>query len=194
MNGNSQPKQPAVRPGLLIFLLIILGGALYWNFFMQPKPAPVSPAPPATTAAPLTNNINTLNQPETQDPKLSTGPVSKRDLFLPPPSIIVARRSKDNNDISSNKPVWNEPKLIKPGQEISNAKVNENPEKPILKGIVGTASTQVIIVRYQNKSYLLKLGEILPGTEYRVAEISGSEVVLLSPKGRLKLDKKERAK
>ncbi len=193
MNGNSQAKQPAARPGLLIILALVLAGALYWSFFMQPKLAPLAPTPPATTVKPLTNTNNIWDQPETQNLKLNTEPVSKRDVFLPPPSVIASRRNKDNDVNLSNKPVWNEPALVKPSQGISNVK-EENPEKPILKGIVGTASAQVVIVRHQNKSYLLKLGEILPGTEYRVTEINSSEVVLLSPKGRLKLDKKERDK
>lgn len=195
MNGNSQEKQPAVRPGLLVVLLIALAGTLYWRFFMQPQPAPISPTGPPTVVPPLTDNITAGEQPETEKVKLSTGPMSKRDLFLPPPMIIAARRSKDSNISPSNRPVGNEPQLIKPDQGFLTAvKPDENPEKPVLKGIIGTESSQVIIVRYQNKSYLLKLGEILPGTKYRVAEINESSVTLLTPKGRLKLDKKERAK
>ncbi len=193
MNGNSQEKQPAVRPGLLIVLFIVLGAALYWNFFMQPKPTPVSPVPPASNIRQWTNE-NTGNPPEVEDFIISTGPISKRDLFLPPSSIIVARRRKDNVN-PSNQPVWNEPALVSPDQGLTDLiKEGENSEKPILKGIVGTTSTQVAIVRYQNKSFLLKLGEILPGTEYRVTEINSNELILLSPKGLLKLDKKERAK
>ncbi len=163
---------------------------------MQPAPAPYNSTPPSSTVTvPLTDNINTGIESDTKDLKFITGPISKRDIFLPPPSLIAARRSKDNNVNRSEQPVWNEPKLVKPDQEVSPVnKGEDNPEKPILKVIMGTASTQVIIVRYQNKSYMLKLGEILPGTEYRVAEITGSTVILLSPKGRLKLDRKERTK
>lgn len=192
MNGNSQEKQPAVRPGLLIVLFIVLGAALYWNFFMQPKPAPVSPVPPTSNITPWTNDkIN--NPSEMEGFKISTGPVSNRDLFLPPPSIILARRRKDNDN--QPQPVWNEPALIRPDQGLTDIiKEDENKEKPVLKGIVGTFSTQVAIVRYQNKSFLLKLGEILPGSEYRVTEIDSDQITLQSPKGLLKLDKKERAK
>lgn len=193
MNGKSQEKQPAVRPGFLIVLFIVLGAALYWNFMMQPKPAPVSPVPPAPENAPLTSG-NISDQPEMEEFKVSTGPISNRDLFLPPPSIIAARRRRDNIS-PSNQPARNESVLIRPDQGLTSAiKGEENPEKPVLKGIVGTASTQVIIVRYKNKSYLLKLGEILPGTEYRVVEIDSNEVKLLSSKGLLILDKKARAK
>lgn len=192
MNGNSQEKQPAVRPGLLIVLLIVLGGVLYLNF-MQPKTAPVSPVPPSSKNTPWTNG-NIGDQPEREEFKTSSGPVSNRDLFLPPPSIILARRRKDNAH-QPNQPVWNEPALIRLDQGLTDViKEDENTEKPILKGIVGTASTQVAIVRYQNKSFLLKLGEILPGSEYRVTEIDRDQVTLLSPKGLLKLDKKEGAK
>ncbi|MGE5604957.1 MAG: hypothetical protein ACM3YE_04610 [Bacteroidota bacterium] len=193
MNGNSQEKQPAVRPGLLILLFIALGAALYWNFFKQPKPAQVIPTPPTSNIAPLTNS-DISSKPEMEDNLIGTGPVSKRDLFLPPPSVIVARRRKDNANQPS-QPVWNEPALIRPDQGLTDIiKEDENTEKPVLKGIIGTSSTQVAIVRYQNKSFLLKLGEILPGSEYRVTEIDSSQVTLLSPKGLLKLDKKERAK
>jgi len=193
MNGGSQEKQPAVRPGLLIVLFIVLGAALYWNFFMQPKPAPVSPIPPASNITPWTNG-NISNPAETEEFTINMGPVSKRDLFLPPPSIITARRRKDHVN-QPNQPVWNGPALIRPDQGLTDIiKEEENSEKPVLKGIVGTASTQVAIVRYQNKSFLLKLGEILPGSEYRVTEIDSSQVTLQSSKGLLKLDKKERAK
>lgn len=193
MNGKPQEKQPAVRPGFLIVLFIVLGAALYWNFLMQPKPAPVSPTLPAPKDTPWTNG-NTSNQPEKEEFKISTGPISNRDLFLPPSLIIAARRRRDNIS-PSNQPVRNESVLIRPDQRLTSAiKEEENPEKPVLKGIVGTASTQVIIVRYKNKSYLLKLGEILPGTEYRVVDINSNEVKLLSPKGLLILDKKARAK
>lgn len=193
MKGNSQEKQPAVRPGLLIILLGVLGVALYWNFFMQPKPAPVSPVPRTSNITPETQgNINDLSKPE--DTTISIGPISKRDLFLPPPAIITARRRKDNVN-RSNQPDRNEPALISPDQGLTDLlKEEEDSGKPVLKGIVGTTSTQVAIVRYQNKSFLLKLGEILPGTEYRVTKIDSNEVILLSPKGLLKLDKKERAK
>lgn len=192
MNGSSQEKQPAVRPGLLIVLFIVLGAALYMNFFMQPKPAPVSPVSPASNITPWTNG-NIGGQPEREEFKISSRPVSNRDLFLPPPSIISARRRKDN--VNPNQPVWNEPALIRPDQGLTDViKENENTEKPVLKGIVGTASTQVAIVRYQNKSFLLKLGEILPGSEYRVTEIDSDQVTLISPKGLLKLDRKARAK
>lgn len=193
MNGKSQEKQPAVRPGFLIILLIVLGAALYWNFVMQPKPAPVSPAPSAPKDTPWTNG-NISDQPEMEEFEINTGPVSNRDLFLPPPSIIAARRRKDNVS-QPNQPVRNEPVLIRPDQGFTDIiKEDENTEKPVLKGIVGTFSTQVAIVRYQNKSFLLKLGDILPGSEYRVTEIDSDQVILLSPKGLLKLDKKARAK
>lgn len=194
MSGNSQEKQPAVRPGLVVVLLVALGGTLYWRFFMQPNPGPVSPVSPPAPAAPLINNNNNENQPAAApDLKVNIGPTSKRDLFLPPPSVIAARRKKDN--MSPSQPIRNEPQLIKPDQGFTvPAKEDENSEKPILKGIMGTASSQVIIVRYQNKSYLLKLGEILPGTQYRVAEINHNSVILQTPKGSLKLEKKERAK
>jgi hypothetical protein len=201
MSGKSQEKQPAVRPGLLLVLLLALAGTLYWRFFMQPKPTPTTPTVPSTVVTPLTNNINdnySENQLETPNLKLGAGPISNRDLFMPPPSIITARRRKDSNmrPISPVKqPIEDEPKLIRPDQGLLTvAKPDENPEKPILKGIMGTESSQVIIVRYQNKSYLLKLGEILPGTKYRVVEITNDSVILMTPKGRIKLDKKERAK
>ncbi|NLW48891.1 MAG: hypothetical protein GXY86_16375 [Firmicutes bacterium] len=201
MSGNSQEKQPAVRPGLLVVLLFALGGALYWSFFMQPKPAPISPTSPATAVPPLTGNINdkyTEDQLTTPSLKMGTGPISKRDLFLPPPSIIAARRRKDQTTrptVPPNQPVRDDLQLIRPDQGLLPiAKPDENPEKPVLKGILGTENSQVIIVRYQNKSYLLKLGEILPGTKYRVGEINNDSVILITPKGRVKLDKKERAK
>jgi type II secretory pathway component PulC len=124
--------------------------------------------------------------------------MSKRDLFLPPPSIIAARRRKDQNIRPTpppKQPVRDDLQLIRPDQGLLPiAKPDENPEKPILKGILGTENSQVIIVRYQNKSYLLKLGEILPGTKYRVSEINNDSVILTTPKGRVKLEKKERAK
>ena len=193
MNGKSQEKQPAVRPGFLIILLIVLGAALYWNFVMQPKPAPVSPVPPAPKDTPWANG-DISDQPEMEEFEINTGLVSNRDLFLPPPSIIAARRRKDNIS-PSNQPVRNEPVLIRPDQGFTDIiKEDENTEKPVLKGIIGTLSTQVAIVRYQNKSFLLKLGDILPGSEYRVTEIDSDQVILLSPKGLLKLDKKARAK
>lgn len=195
MNENSQAKQPAVRPGLLVILFIALGVALYINFFMKPEPIPVSP-PTGTTGTSVASEINNISieaRPEIEDLQMSIGPISKRDLFLPPPSIMAARRRKDT--ASSNRTVWNEPQRTQPVQSLlPSVQKDENPEKPVLKGIVGTASAQVIIVRYKNKSYLLKLGEILPGTEYRVAEISPSRTILQSPKGRLTLDRKERGK
>ncbi len=162
---------------------------------MQPQPGPNIPTPTPGVGAPLTNSIITEKPTETKDTKISTGPTSNRDLFLPPPSIVAARRRKDNDMGPSNQLIRNEPQLIKPDQGFTTTnKTDENSEKPVLKGIVGTSSSQVVIVRYQNKSYLLKLGEILPGTKYRVAEIHNSSVVFLTPTGRLKLDKKERAK
>lgn len=193
MDEKSQEKQPAVRPQLLIVLLIALGATLYWNF-TQPKPAPITPPPSATAVTPMTSNVQAGFQLETGGQKNIMGPISKRDLFLPPASIIAARRRKVHEVNQPARPVWNEPSLIKPVKEITSVKPDENSEKPVLKGIVGTASSQVIIIRYHNKSYILKLGEILPGTDYRLVEISDGTAVLLSPKGRLKLDRKERDK
>lgn len=195
MNGNNPKKQPAVRPGLLIVLLFALGATLYWRFFTQPKPAPSVPAPQPAPVLPNINNINAGEQMETRDQTQIQGPISNRDIFLPPASVIAARRKKEAGPQQSYQPA--QPAgdgftLIRPDQEIK--KEDENPEKPELKVIVGTASNQVIVVRYRNKSYLLKLGEILPGTEYRVTEIQSSSVILQSPQGRLKLERKERAK
>ncbi|NLY75400.1 MAG: hypothetical protein GX075_08855 [Firmicutes bacterium] len=198
MNGTNQQKQPAVRPGLLIVLLVVLGATLYWRFFTQPKPAPSVPTPQPAPVLTNINNINAGEQMETRDRIKIQGPVSKRDIFLPPTSVIAARRKKEASlqqsyqPVQPVQPVGDGLTLIRPDQEIK--KEDENPEKPELKVIVGTASNQVIVVRYRNKSYLLKLGEILPGTEYRVTEIQGSSVILQSPKGSLKLEKKERAK
>lgn len=200
MSGKFQEKQPAVRPGLLLVLLSALAGTLYWRFFMQPKPAPTTPTVPPKVVTPLTNinDNHSKSQLETLNLKHDAVPISNRDLFMPPPSIIAARRRKDSNmrPISPEKqPIDDESKLIKADQGLLTvAKPDENPEKPVLKGIMGTESSQVIIVRYQNKSYLLKLGEILPGTKYRVVEITNDSVILMTPKGRIKLDKKERAK
>lgn len=193
MSGNSQEKQPVVRPGLVVILLVALGGALYWRFFFQPKPGLINRVSPSATVTQLIDSINGNQPSEAPNLKINPGPILERDLFLPPPLVIAARRSKDNTG-PSNQPVRNEPQLIKPDQEVSiPVKIDENPEKPVLKGIMGTADSQLIIVRYQNKSYLLKLGEILPGTQYRVAKIDSSSVILLTPKGHMKLDKKERA-
>ena len=195
MNGNSQDKQPAVRPGLLVILFVALGVALYINFFMKPEPMPVSPptSPMGTGVTSELDSINIEARPEMEGLQVSSGPISKRDLFLPPPTIMAARRRKDT--APSNRTVWNDPPRTQTGQGLlPSVKKDENPEKPVLKGIVGTASTQVIIVRYKNKSYLLKLGEILPGTQYQVAEISSNRAILQSPKSRLTLDRKERGK
>lgn len=202
MSGKSQEKQPAVRPGFLAITLFVFAGSLYWLYFMQPKPAPISPTKstdPSMVFTPFTDTKIPEGQPELENRKLRREPNSTRDLFMPPPSIIAARRRKDSSNMKQispvKQPVEEEPKLIKPDQGLlTAAKPDENPEKPILKGIMGTESSQVIIVRYQNKSYLLKLGEILPGTKYRVTEITDDSVILSTPKGRIKLDKKERAK
>ncbi|NLZ43492.1 MAG: hypothetical protein GX894_01395 [Clostridia bacterium] len=66
---------------------------------------------------------------------------------------------------------------------------------PVWTGTIATAEERVVIIRHNEKSYILQLGETLPGTDYRLVEIRQEAVVLQAPGGRqLRLRRIEEAK
>lgn len=180
-------KKPAVNPLLIIVLVAALGGAAYMQFFMKPAPEP--PRKPVTSPSANTNTAVTpaeliakttaATTPATPEPNVkSTEPVlSERDPFRVP---FSSRGSTTNTNTNTNSG--------SSGQNLSYS------DEPLWKGTIKTNDGQVAIISYHGKSYLLRIGDQLSDSNYRLSEINQDSILLTSPKKPLRLRKNEEAK
>lgn len=60
------------------------------------------------------------------------------------------------------------------------------------EGVISAGNNdQVIIIRYKDNPYSLRLGDRLPGTQYIVGQVNQNSVLLMAPKGKLQLNRKK---
>jgi hypothetical protein len=147
----------------------------------------VKPGAPAPGAAPSPK----ISTPPAVSPLPTANPgaadvSTTRDPFAPGKLALLGL--KDNNPASS-------PLYVGPSPGSSPGKTPETGDgKPVYKGSAKTGSGQVAIVVYKNKSYILQIGDRLPTTDYRLAQIQPDMIILDTGFEQLRLTKKREAK
>ncbi|HEY8464565.1 MAG TPA: hypothetical protein VIM29_11225 [Bacillota bacterium] len=188
-NETSQKAQKIISTPTLI--IIIAGLALLGYLLLEPQF--VTTKEKAVTDQPL--SVNKVQSGKALTPVAANneagGPLddfnfgnkavtSSRDPFLP--SALVS------DTLAPPKPPRTE--------QVGNAALPKKPSQSQLawKGIVGTGINQVIMIQYNNRTYTLHLGELVPGTQYILAEVTADSVLLISPTGQKRLYRKKEAK
>jgi hypothetical protein len=167
----SASSMPAVKPG-------------------APSPGPVvKPGAPAPGAAPSSKNpvAPAVSPLPVADPGAASVNTT-RDPFAPGKLALLGL--KDSNPASS--PLYVGPPGSSPLPPGKTPEVGDG--KPVYKGSAKTESGQVAIVVYRNKSYILQIGDRLPTTDYRLAQIQPDVIILDTGSEQLRLTKKREAK
>jgi hypothetical protein len=201
------------KPALSLPTIVVLaiGGVVILYMLLQPlfsakeklpassgNPAPVAaapnrpdPAPPVSTHPEAAQSGETAVANVTTAPPVQTLPadlLSERDPFIPAalltPTVAVAAP-----EIKSAVPV---PVAIE--SKVTPAGTPET-DHFAWKGIVGGfGPQQLVLIRYHARTYILRQGDPVPGTQYTVAEVTRDAVVLASPSEQIRLAKKKEAK
>jgi hypothetical protein len=200
MKTEEQAQQKAIGTPTIIILVIGLGvlGYLLLQPLFAPKEQAAAPSSPATSAA---TGTDSLPVPVSSETKVASGQTaqtmdgisvsSNRDPFLPS-TIMMAKPEPQ--------PVRAEPVLTQPIEKVAPPKPVEKlpvppQEAPLSwKGVVGSGTSQVVMIQRNNRTYTLHLGDVVAGTEYILAEISKDSILLISPQGQKRLFKKKEVK
>ena len=127
-------------------------------------PPPVNP--PSSPAAPG-NSAST----ETAGQSVRTN----RDPFLPALKKAEVSNNQPKSKSTSSRPLFS-------GANTKAPVAKDDRLKPVWNGTIGTAGDQVVLLSYRGKPYILHLGEVIPGTDYQVAEIDNTFITLNSSK------------
>ncbi|TCL67434.1 hypothetical protein EDC14_1014124 [Hydrogenispora ethanolica] len=129
-----------------------------------------------------------------------------RNPFEPPPEVVSILQSVINGSkaepaniqtlversgIDTVKPIVDKPKAdeMPPGIEQPKEEI-----LPVWQGIIGTTANKLALVGFKNKSYLLKIGDRLSDSDYRLTEIQPDAILLQSATKQLRLGKTKEAK
>ncbi|NLY88431.1 MAG: hypothetical protein GX085_02260 [Firmicutes bacterium] len=194
-------KTPKKGPSPVLLVLLVLAlGFVVFDFFTRERstgPAPRQSAdewrvprvvPPLPEEEIKTEEKREITVRPARDPFLLPAGVKKR----------VAKALAQNGTTEKGGTIREVLRELAP--RISALEVQGEPGKPVVQpqpvwtGTIATTEGRVVIIRHNNKSYILQLGEILPGTDYRLVEIRQEMVVLQAPGGQLRLRRKEEAK
>ena len=202
MSPKTTEKMNQVSPTFVVIAVVSIIAAIAIMYWPQDSP----PFEPSNYLG--VQRFQKLRQSSQATPELTpfvpTVTSNTRDPFLPSSLVIAARKKKSSNndndqEISSNL-LWSEPtdSLAKIDNKVDSKTDNKtitakSEIKPVWKGFISSASNQVALVSYQNRTHLLKVNDILPGTEYRLIGTTKDSITFNSPAGELKLGKKEGA-
>ena len=194
MKTNEGKVQKPVSMPVIILAVICLGAAVY--FMLLPSESGVSVENTNIGSTPIESKrvqseAVVGDEPEVKDEMgdktEKNKVVSDRDPFLPS-SLYIARLKKDNVPVEPVKPVV---PPVSDSNKVTKEKENETKENESMmwKGVVGSKDNQVVLIRHNNKTHLLRLGDLVPGTQYMVAQIASDSVLLISPGQQLRLSK-----
>lgn len=202
---TAQTPKKGPNPVLLVLLVLALGFVVF-DFLTRERSSGPAPRQSAYERR-LPRVVPPLPEEETKtEEKREITARPARDPFLLPAGVrrkmaqALARTGSGGRNSPSNTSSTSREMLttVAPGTAVPEGR--GEPGKPVVHlqpvwtGTIATAEEKVIIIRYNNKSYILQLGETLPGTEYRLVEIRQEMVVLQGPGGQLRLRRKEEAK
>ena len=196
-NENGSPQKMVSTPTLIILVvaLAILGYMLLQPMFAPASSGSASEQPVVAnnqTPATAGNNPNpSIQQPATNNEVITvakSGAISDRDPFLPSGLVYV------NRDITGR-----EPEPFPEQLELSKATEPVSPSKAdaanlTWKGLVGAETDQLVMIRLNNRTYSLRLGDVLPGTQFILSEVTNDSILLISPTEQKRLYKKKEAK
>jgi hypothetical protein len=200
MNTEEQAQQKAISTPTIITLVVglaVLGYLLLQPLFAPKEQAAVSTAPAGAASQPATSSIGTASASvpvstgtkeasDQTEQAMNLSGVSDRDPFLPS-TIMFAKEPQT----VKTEPV---PPPIEPTKPVEKT-VTPPQEVPLSwKGVVGSGPNQVVMIRRNNRTYTLHLGDMVSGTEYILAEISKDSVLLISPQGQKRLFRKKEVK
>lgn len=180
---QSSAKKATVRPGFLILGVLSIIMMVVWCWVLKPKPQTQTVNKQEFTLKD-SKAKEPVFEPTMKDLSLNLKEIkTSRDPFLPPLSFYATSKNNEKTDLRSLKddPIFN----------IDNTKAKlEELIKPVWKGMVGTANNKVVIIQYKNKTYLLKKGDQIPESKYRVSEIRTDSVIITFSDGKFSLLKK----
>jgi hypothetical protein len=196
-------EQGKTSPVLIIALVLTLAAGAYFTFAPSGTPAPAALASPPKQPGVPAPGVSAPGVPApgvpapgmAPSPSVSPSPKAPpeaadvsttRDPFTPGKVAILGL--KNNNPESS-------PLYVRPSPGSNSIPSLQSPDdKPAYKGSAKTETGQVAIVTYKKKSYLLQIGDRLPGTDYRLAQIQPDAIVFDTGSEQIRLTKKGEAK
>lgn len=191
MQPEKEKKNKAPSPFLLLGLVLALGFVVF-DFATKKQPTEPPRMPEELTRAPRV--VLPLLAGEKKEEKKDLVTVQpSRDPFLPP--LMVRRKMEAAVKKTAVSNAKEKMLAASPtgGEEFSQ----EEPKvaiQPVWTGSLATAEGQVVIIQCKNKTYILHLGQNLPGTDYQLTEIQQEMVILKAPGKELRLRRKEEAK
>ena len=189
MSTEDTKNGQQIRPGYLIFAgVAVIGMVVFWLMNQ-------------TQASPQLENLPLAIKPKIDIASLPTPQQQleiKLDLSRNPflaPGIVMAKKSIANPVGEEAPPTPLQNVNLDPPQVVPVEPVQEVGEsrKPNFKGTLASGDDYLVMVEYQNKTHLLRLGDQLPGSKYLLGEIETDAIMLVSEQERLKVKKKEEA-
>ncbi len=195
---EAQKKQQVSMPVILAGITALI---LVAYLYLQPQPSNTAESSQRKpqTASPITKSLSKQHSlgsvTVTQEVNLNEEEIAgkTKDPFLPSESFFIAVHAKQNKvPVNLNqKNSAGDPQLEQLSTEI--AKMTATTKGFTWRGTIGSKDDAVALIGYNQKSYILRLGDALPGTDYKVAEIAQDMLILASPKEKIQLDKKKEA-
>jgi len=195
---TTQAPKKSPSPILLVILVLALGFVVF-DFLTRERSAGPAPQQSAyerrvpRVVPPLPEEEKKVEEKR----EITTRPA--RDPFLLPAGVrrkmAQSRSAERSGGTGESKEMLS---TLPPGTVAPE--VQGEPGKPVVHlqpvwtGTIATAEERVVIIKYNNKSFILQLGETLPGTDYRLVEIRQDVVILQATGGQLRLRRKEEAK
>lgn|GEM_PF-764752 len=193
--NEGKPQKPVSMP-VIVLAVICLGAAAY--LMLQPSDPGVAVESANSVKTPVesetvqsevaaTDETGNKIEDEIENKTVKNVLISERDPFLPS-SLFVARTRKESLPVKTEKPKIQPSEAPLASGSNKDNKVKES--EPIeWKGVVGSKDNTVVLIRHNNKTHLLRLGDLVPGTQYMVAQIATDSVLLVSPGQQLRLSK-----
>lgn len=189
MQPEEEKKSKSPNPVLLAGLVLALG-FMFYSFLTRKQPIEPPQRPAELIQAPRVVLPLPTGEKREEDRKDLVFIRPSRDPFLPP---FIVRR-KTTKEAKKNVVVSAKEKLPLRDEGFSRKGSDNVVTQPVWTGVLATSEGQVVIIRHNNRSYILHLGQIIPGTEYQLTEIRQEMVILKAPGKELRLRRKEGAK
>lgn len=198
-NDNGSPQKMVSTPTLifLVVALAVLGYMLLQPMFAPDSSGSVAKQPVADNQPPAAatgdNYSDAAIQQQASNNEVLTvaknGTVSNRDPFLPSALVYVKRdiTNSEPQPVLDLKP--EPPKKTEPESTSKTEAANLT-----WKGLVGAETDQLVMIQRNNRTYSLRLGDILPGTQFILSEVTSDSILLISPTEQKRLYKKKEAK
>ena len=202
---TEQAPKKGPSPILLVLLVAALGFVVF-DFLTRERSTEKAPRQSSYTKVPRVVPPLPEEEKKAEEKRAITARPA-RDPFQPPERVVralaaAAAERKTGGQTSAPDQVITTVKevisaLVPGGGSTPGSRSDPGGQLllPVWTGTIATAEERVVIIRHNEKSYILQLGETLPGTNYRLVEIRQETVVLQAPGGRqLRLRRIEEAK